>query len=107
MRVVFHPSFVIDHKEYEADYAEISFGLAQRFRAEIDGAITAIKASPTAAGHYLKAGIAAGTELRRRNLDAFPFFVLYGWSNDTLVLGSIIPTRSDPLNWLARFGGKK
>ena len=44
-------------------------------------------------------------EFRRRNLHAFPFFVLYGWTDDTLIFGSIIRTRSDPLNWLTRFPG--
>jgi hypothetical protein len=44
-------------------------------------------------------------ELRRRNLRAFPFFVLYGFTGDKLVLGSVIPTRSDPLTWLSRFPG--
>jgi hypothetical protein len=45
--------------------------------------------------------------LRRKNLRAFPFFVLYGIVADQLIIGSIIPSRSDPLTWLARFAGKK
>jgi len=44
------------------------------------------------------------TELRRRNLRGFPFFVLYGVLGDRLLFGAVIPSRSDPLTWLARFG---
>ncbi len=33
----------------------------------------------------------------------FPFFVLYGVSEDSLIFGSVIPSRSDPLTWLTRF----
>jgi hypothetical protein len=43
-------------------------------------------------------------EFRRRSLRAFPFFVLYGTTSDSLIFGSVIPSRSDPLTWLARFG---
>jgi hypothetical protein len=42
-------------------------------------------------------------ELRRRNLRAFPFFVLYGVTDDRLILGAVIPSRSDLLTWLTRF----
>ncbi len=41
-------------------------------------------------------------DVRRRNLRAFPFFILYGLSGDTLIIGSLIPSRSDPLTWLIR-----
>lgn len=71
MKILFHPEFASDQRKFEADYAEISPGLAARFRAEVDTAITAVKVAPTAAGHF--------------------------------VFGAIIPTRSDPLRWLARF----
>jgi hypothetical protein len=103
MKVVFHPEFPDDQRRYEEGYAEISAGLATRFRREIDDAIEAIKASPSGAGHFLNTGSVIVTEFRRRNLQAFPFFVLYGWANDTVIFGSIIPTRADPLNWLTRF----
>jgi len=43
------------------------------------------------------------SEFRRRNLRGFPFFVLYGFTGDRLLLGSLIPSRSDPLTWLTRF----
>ena len=105
MKVLFHPEFPRDQRKFQADYAVISVGLGDRFRMEIDKAIEAIKASPSAAGHFVNTGSAIVTEIRRRNLQAFPFFVLYGWSGDTLIFGSIIPTRSDPLNWLTRFRG--
>jgi len=42
-------------------------------------------------------------EFRRRNLKAFPHFILYGVAGDMLIFGSLIPSRSDPLTWLARF----
>ena len=103
MKVVFHPEFPRDQRKFEADYGEISPPLASRFREEIDGAIAAIKAAPSSAGHFLHTGSAVVTEFRRRNLNAFPFFVLYGWIDDTVIFGAIIPTRSDPLTWLTRF----
>lgn len=105
MRVLFHPDFPNDQRKFEADYAEISGGLAERFRTEIDEAIIAIKASPSGAGHFVKTGSSFVREFRRRNLRDFPFFVLYGWTDDTLVFGAIIPVRTDPLNWLTRFQG--
>ena len=46
MRVVFHPGFAADQRRFESDYAEISSGLAKRFRNEIDEALEDIKASP-------------------------------------------------------------
>ncbi len=76
MRVIFHPEFPKDIRKFEEDYAEISDGLASRFRNEIDDAVEAIKVSPTSAGHFLN-------------------------------LGSIIPSRSDPLTWLTRFRPEK
>lgn len=103
MRVVFHPEFPRDQQEFEASYAEISPGLAERFREDVDDAIESIKASPGGAGHFVNTGAAVVSEFRRRNLRAFPFFILYGWTDDTLIFGSIVPTRSDPLNWLTRF----
>jgi len=105
MKVVFHPEFPADQRKFESGYAEISTGLAVRFRQEIDEAVVAIKAAPSAAGHYVNTSSTVGVEFRRRNLDAFPFFILYGWTGDTLIFGSIVATRSDPLNWLARFPG--
>ncbi len=103
MKVVFHPDFPRDQRKFEADYAEISVGLAERFRREIDEAVAAVKAAPTAAGHFVNAGSEIVPEFRRRNLNAFPFFVLYGCTSELLLFGAIIPTRSDPLNWLTRF----
>jgi hypothetical protein len=69
--------------------------------------LEAIKSSPTSAGHFLNLGSSIVPELRRRNLKSFPFFVLYGVSRDQLFFGSIIPSHSDPLTWLARFSGGK
>jgi hypothetical protein len=103
MKVIFHPEFPDDQRKFQTGYAAISPGLAERFRQEIDVAIEAIKASPGGAGHFVNTGSMIVPEFRRRNLQAFPFFVLYGWTGETLIFGSIIPTRADPLNWLTRF----
>ncbi len=103
MRVRFHPEFPRDVRIFAASYAQISPGLAARFRDEIDAAIEAIKRSPTSAGHPLHLGSEVVPDLRRRNLRAFPFFVLYGATSDQLIFGSLIPSRSDPLTWLTRF----
>ena len=103
MRVFFHPEFPKDIQGFNAEYAQLSDGLARRFRQEIDDAVEAIMSSPSAAGHYLNLGSSVVPELRRRNLRAFPFFVLYGAVGDRLIFGAVIPSRSDPLTWLTRF----
>ena len=69
----------------------------------MDAAIEAVKLAPASAGHYLNLGSKIVPELRRRNLRAFPFFILYGATVEQLIFGSVIPNRSDPLTWLARF----
>lgn len=103
MKVTFHPEFPEDIRRFEREYREISKSLASRFRDELDVAIEAITVSPTSAGHFLNLGSANVRDLRRRNLRFFPFFVLYGVTEDTLIFGSVIPSRSDPLTWLTRF----
>ncbi len=103
MRVVFHPDFPKDVRKFEADYVKISQGLAERFRREIDDSLNEIKLSPIGAGHFLNVGSSIVREVRRRNLRAFPFFVLYGITEDQLIFGAVIASRSDPLTWLARF----
>ena len=103
MRVLFHPDFPNDIRKFEADYKGISENLGTRFRKEITDGIEAIKASPQGAGHYLQTSSQVVREFRRRNLQAFPFFILYGVTEDALIFGSVIPSRSDPLTWLTRF----
>lgn len=103
MTVLFHPEFPQDIRRFEAEYAAISPGLAARFRRELDTAVEAIKASPSGAGHFLNLGSQVVREFRRCNLRAFPFFVLYGVTDERLIFGSVIPSRSDPLTWLVRF----
>lgn len=76
MRVLFHSEFPNDIRKFAAGYEEISPGLADRFRNEVEAAVRAVKASPGSAGHFLNLGSAAVSDLRRRNLKAFPFFVL-------------------------------
>jgi hypothetical protein len=107
MTVVFHPEFPRDIRKFEARYSPISENLATRFRKEVDDAVAAIQTSPRSAGHLMNCESPLVGELRRKNLRAFPFFVLYGVMADQLIFGSIIPSRSDPLTWLARFSGKK
>ena len=102
MRVAYHPEFPQDIKKYEAQYREISPLLGLRFRAEVDKAIEQIKSSPSSAGHFLNTGSKIVKQVRRRNLASFPFFVLYGISEDILVFRSLIASSSDPLTWLKR-----
>ena len=102
MRVIFHPEFSPDIRRFEAQYAQISNGLAARFREEVLRAVQEIKRSPARAGHFLTT-TTASSGLRRKNLQSFPFFVLYGFSGENLFFGSMIPSRSDPLTWLSRF----
>jgi hypothetical protein len=105
MRVLFHPEFPKDIRKFERDYKSISEGLALRFRSEIHEALEAIKASPHGAGHFLQTGSKVIKAFRRRNLQAFPFFILYGITDETIIVGSLIPSRTDPLTWLTRFDG--
>ena len=105
MRVLYHPEFPKDIRKFEAEYGHVSAGLAARFRQEVDDALDAIQTAPQAAGHFVQLGSLVVRECRRRNLRAFPFFVLYGLAEERLIFGSLIPSRSDPLTWLARFGG--
>lgn len=97
MKVTFHPEFPDDILRFEKDYREVSDSLAKRFRNELDVAIEVVKESPTSAGHFLDLGSEVVRDLRRRNLRSFPFFILYGIADDTLIFGSVIPSRSDPL----------
>lgn len=103
MTVLYHPDFPRDIRRFATEYQRISAGLAARFRTEVDAALEAVKLTPQAAGHFLHTGTRVVTEFRRRNLRAFPFFVLYAIADDRLLFGALIPSRSDPLTWLARF----
>ena len=103
MKIRFHPEFWNDLGRIEADYSVTSVGLAKRFRGEVIAGVNTIKTSPGGAGHYLNTGLRVVREFRRRNLKAFPFFILYGFTGNLLIFGSVIPHRSDPLSWLVRF----
>lgn len=103
MKAQFHPEFPNDVRKFKAQYAKVSNALAIRFRSEVDEAVGAIKSSPLGAGHFLNLGSQIVPELRRRNLRDFPFFVLYAVVDDRLLFGAVIPSRSDPLTWIARF----
>lgn len=102
MRVVYHPEFPTDIVRFAEQYGAISPKLEIRFRNEIDEALIRIKAAPTSAGHFLNTGSMIVTDLRRRNLASFPYFVLYGLHSHLLIFGAVIPSASDPLTWLVR-----
>jgi hypothetical protein len=106
MRVVYHPAFSQDVRRFEAEYRKISDTLAARFRNEVLQAIKSIKRSPTKAGHFLTTPTVR-LDLRRSNLRSFPFFILYSNTAEELLLGSVIPSRSDPLTLLVRFPGER
>ncbi len=106
MRVLYHPEFPQDIRRFENEYRSISEGLAARFREQIETALEAVKGSPQGAGHFLHTSSTVVREFRRRNLRQFPFFILYGVTDHALIFGSLIPSRSDPLTWLVRFGAK-
>lgn len=103
MKAVYHPDFPKDIRKFEVEYRQLSIGLGTRFRQAVDEALTAIQAAPNAAGHVLHTGSQVVPEFRRRNLRSFPFFILYGLMEETLIIGSLVPSRSDPLTWLIRF----
>ena len=103
MTVLYHPEFARDIRRFTGQYADISPKLGLRLGAEVNAAIEAIKANPTAAGHFINTGSLVLQAVRRRNLEAFPFFVLYGLTDERLVFGSLIPSASDPLTWVKRF----
>jgi hypothetical protein len=107
MTVIFHPEFPNDIRKFESGYGQISVGLAARFREEVYAAVNEVKASPTSAGHFLNLGSSVVPEFRRRNLKAFPFFILYGIADERLIFGSVIPSKSDPLTWLTRFSSQQ
>lgn len=104
MIVRYHPEFPKDILHFETEYRTISDALAARFRSEVEEAIQLIEDSPERAGHFLHVGSQVVRQFRRRNLRNFPFFVLYGTTRDSIILGSVVPSRSDPLTWLTRFG---
>ena len=56
MTVRFHPDFPTDVRTFAARDAEVSSGLRDRFRREIDESSAAIKTAPGGAGHFLNLG---------------------------------------------------
>jgi hypothetical protein len=106
MNVQYHPEFAQDVRRFSGQYGEISSKLEARFRVEVEEALERIKDKPTSVGHFLNTGSTIVTDVRRRNLVSFPYFVLYGLHADLLVFGALIPSASDPLTWLDRFSKK-
>lgn len=103
MTVLYHPEFPRDIRRFAVKYADVSPRLEVRFRHEVDLAISAVIANPTGAGHFINTGSLILREVRRRNLEIFPYFVLYAQADERLVFGSLIPSASDPLTWMERF----
>ena len=103
MRVFYHPDFSKDLLRFGKQYGDISAALKNRFRTEVGDALAAIKTNPTSAGHSVEIEKQFSAQLRRRNLRKFPFFVLYAFDGERLVFGAVLPSRSDPLTWLARW----
>ncbi len=103
MNVLYHPDFPRDLGRFSDNYLSIYPALEERFNREVDEALAEIKAGPQYAGHLLKTEISKVKSFRRRNLRTFPFFVLYGHEPELVIFGSLVPSRSDPLTWLARF----
>ena len=56
MTVRFHPEFPADVRKFAAGDAEVSSGLRDRFRREIDESSAAIKTAPGGAGHFHNLG---------------------------------------------------
>ena len=103
MTVVVHPALEDDIRRYAGEYGLIYETLGQRFFIEVRAALTSIETGPEYAGHLLKTRLTRIKDIRRCNLHSFPFFVLYGTNQDSLLIASLIPSRSDPLTWLTRF----
>jgi hypothetical protein len=102
MIVVYHPQFAEDINRFTAQYAAVSARLGERFQSDIETALSAVIANPSGAGHFVDTGSHILREVRRRNLTVFPFFILYALVDERLIFGSVIPSASDPLNWLPR-----
>ena len=100
MRVIYHPDFPKQIKEFETQYRRISDRLGSRFRSEIEETLGRIKGEPASAGHFVNTGSRIVKEVRRRNLASFPFFILYAIHGDLLIFRAVIPSASDPLTWL-------
>jgi len=71
MTVLYHPDFAKDIRKFEAQYLEISTGLAERFPPGGVCRLRRDQAAPEAAGHFLQTGSRVIHEFRRRNLHAF------------------------------------
>jgi hypothetical protein len=107
MTVLYHPEFARDIQQFAASDEDLSPKLGLKFRHDVNTALAAVQINPTSAGHFINTGSLILREVRRRNLHEFPFFVLYGLTDDQLVFGSVIPSASNPLNWLSRFEPKE
>lgn len=102
MNFLYHPEFPEDVRRIAQKYRRVSERLERRFRAEVDVALARIKSAPASAGHFLNTSSLIVRDVRRRNLQSFPYFILYGSAGDLLVVASLIPSAADPLTWLDR-----
>ena len=103
MRIQLHPDFAKDIRRFESEYRSVTPALGQRFLKDVTAALDAVKLSPLSAGHYVNTGSQIIRDCRRRNLRAFPFFVLYAVTDEWIYFAAVLPHRSDPLSWLKRF----
>ena len=102
MIVGYHAEFGRDIRRFEEQYQKVSPRLGERFRQEIETGIEQAKSSPLSAGHFVNTGSRIVIEVRRLNLRKFPFFIIYSFDGQRLFFGGVVPSRSDPLTWLAR-----
>jgi len=103
MRIVTDRQFSVEKRRLRRDYEEKSGWAAERFKREINAALEAIEAAPTAAGHFFFYGSRTSVSYRRRNLKKFPFFIAYTYENKVLRFLAILPSRSNPQNWFRDF----
>jgi len=99
MKVVTDRQFSVEKRKFLRDYEERSGWAAEHFEKALNAAVEAIKAAPTAAGHFFFCGSRAAVSYRRRKLKKFPFFIAYSYEEEVLRFLAIIPSRSNPQSW--------
>jgi len=101
MKVVIDRRFTENQQNIQHDYV-LTAGeqVSLRFRDEVDEAIESITRFPAAAGHLIRRPFQMGIPHRRRNLKKFPFFIIYAYGPKLLTFLWLLPSRSNPKNWL-------
>jgi hypothetical protein len=103
MTVRYHRAFPKDIQRFLEQYERIGATLRDRLKREITDGIEQIKCSPNSAGHFVNTGSTIVQSVRRYNLRKFPLFIVYSFDGEKLFFGAVVPSRSDPLLWLARW----